>query len=234
MLLDLRWHWRAWRAQARWQHTRAAIQAWLAKAPAGFDELLLVGASAGWMMPADFLERFSRIDAIDFEWAAEPLFRLRHARVLRRHAIALTFHRTEALGNLDRLLAQHPRALVLFDNVLGQYTLTCRDAAVAEARLSALQQRLRARAWGSLHDALSGLGQHRPPGGEPAPLTLPPGAAWPDALLLQQVGAHGEWRDHLTRGVLTASAASVMIPWQLKPGYWHWLQAGWAGAEAAP
>ncbi len=230
VLFDLRWHLRAWRAQARWARTRAAIREGLVSAPEGFDELLLFGASAGWMMPDDFLARFRRIDAVDFEWAAAPLFKWRHAGVLREQGIDLRFHRTEALGALDRVLAEHPRALVLFDNVLGQYTLTCRDIALAEARLAEIQRRLHGRAWGSVHDALSGPGEARPVAGDPLPLPLAGGEPWPDQPLLRQVGAHGEWRDHLTRGLLPPSADSVMIPWQLTPGYWHWLQAGWVPA----
>lgn len=230
VLFDLRWHLRAWCAQARWAGTRAAIRGWLLTAPQGFDELLLFGASAGWMMPDDFLARFRRIDAVDFEWAAAPLFRWRHAAVIRERGITLAFHRCEAIGALDRLLAAHPRALVLFDNVLGQYTLTCRDLALAESRLADLQRRLRGRAWGSVHDALSGAGARLAPANEPAPVALAPGAAWPDQPLLRQVGARGEWRDHLTRGLLPPQAGSVMIPWPLAPGYWHWLQAGWVPA----
>jgi glycine betaine/proline transport system ATP-binding protein len=38
---------------------------------------------------------------------------------------------------IARALALRPQALVLFDNVLGQYTLTCRDAARAEADIGA-------------------------------------------------------------------------------------------------
>jgi hypothetical protein len=41
------------------------------------------------------------------------------------------------------------------------------------------------------------------------------------------VGGRGTWGDHLTRQVLPASATSTLIPWQITPGYWHWLQAGW-------
>ncbi len=227
-VLDLRWHLRAWRSQRRWARTREAIRQWLLSAPEGFDELLLFGASAGWMMPDDFLARFRRIDAVDFEWAASPLFRLRHAGVIRRQGIEVRFHRTEALANLEELLAIRPRALVLFDNVLGQYTLTCRDVALAERRLSALQRRLAGRAWGTLHDALSGPGDPLPLDREPAPIALAAGAAWPQASMLAPIGARGSWRDHLTRGVLPRVSASVMIPWQLTPGYWHWLQAGWA------
>lgn len=227
VLFDLRWHLRAWRAQTRWQRTRTAIRDWLLAGPDGFDELLLFGASAGWMMPDDFLARFRRITAVDFEWAAAPLFKWRHAGVIRDRGIAVEFVRTEAIAHLDALLAAHPRALVVFDNVLGQYTLTCRDVALAESRLREIQRRLRGRTWGSVHDALSGAGARLARADEPAPVPLPPGAAWPDQPLLRQVQATGEWRDHLTRGLLPGQVPSVMIPWQLTPGYWHWLQAGW-------
>lgn len=227
-VVDLRWHLRAWRSQQRWLHTREAIRQWLLTAPGGFDELLLIGASAGWMMPDDFLARFRRIDAVDFEWASAPLFRLRHAGVLRRERIALTFHHTEALSRLEELLALRPRALVVFDNVLGQYTLTCRDVALAESRLSDLQRRLAGRAWGSVHDALSGRGRRMALADEPTAASLRPGAPWPEDRLLAAVGASGEWRDHLTRAVLPAGAPSFLIPWQITPGYWHWLQAGWS------
>ena len=234
-ILDLRWHLRAWRSQRRWARTREAIRQWLLTAPDGFGELLLFGASAGWMMPDDFLARFRRIDAVDFEWAASPLFRLRHAGVIRRQRIEVAFHRTEALSRLEDLLSMRPRALVVFDNVLGQYTLTCRDVALAEERLAGLQKRLAGRAWGTVHDALSGQGRLLPLDDEPLPVPLAAGASWPEAALLGPIDARGDWRDHLTRGVLPAASASVMIPWQLTPGYWHWLQAGWvAPGPAAP
>ncbi|MEY2618338.1 MAG: hypothetical protein RL522_1340 [Pseudomonadota bacterium] len=174
-----------------------------------------------------FLARFRRIDAVDFEWAASPLFRLRHAGVILSRRIQVTFHRTEALDHLEDLLALRPQALVLFDNVLGQYTLTCRDIERAERTLSGLQRRLAGRAWGSLHDALSGPGGRLPAGDQPEPLALPAGAPWPDHKLLEQVGGRDTWREHLTRQVLPANVASTLIPWQLTPGYWHWLQAGW-------
>ncbi|MEY4711438.1 MAG: hypothetical protein RIS88_888 [Pseudomonadota bacterium] len=226
VLVDLRWHARALLAQARWRRTQIDIARWLAQAPGGFDDLLLFGASAGWMMDDAFLARFRRIDAVDFEWAASPLFRLRHAGTLLSRRIRVTFHRLEALDNLEHLLALRPQALVLFDNILGQYTLTCPDIARVERTLGGLQRRLRGRAWGSLHDALSGPGRRLRTGLQPASLALPAGAPWPDDHLLAQVGGQGTWRDHLTRQVLPA-AASTLIPWQLTPGYWHWLQAGW-------
>ena len=227
MVVDLHWHARALLGQARWRSTRSAIAQWLAQAPGGFDDLLLMGASAGWMMDGGFLARFRRIDAIDFDITASPLFRLRHARVLRQHHIDLRFHRLEALSSLEQMLALRPRALVLFDNVLGQYTLTCPDIAQAERTLGELQHRLQGRGWGSIHDALSGRGQRLTAGGEPPPLALAGGVPWPDANLLAQVGAQGTWREHLTRQLMPPGTACTLIPWQITPGYWHWLQAAW-------
>lgn len=227
VLFDLRWHARALLAQARWRRTRTDIANWLAQAPGGFDDLLLFGASAGWMMDDAFLARFRRIDAVDFEWAASPLFRLRHAGVILSRRIRVTFHRTEALDHLERLLDLRPQALVLFDNVLGQYTLTCRDIERAERTLSDLQRRLAGRTWGSIHDALSGPGRRLALQAQPASLALPAGAPWPDDDLLARVGGRDTWREHLTRQVFPTHSPSMLIPWQLTPGYWHWLQAGW-------
>ena len=139
----------------RWRRTRSAIAQWLAQAPGGFDDLLLLGASAGWMMDDAFLGRFRRIDAIDFEWASSPLFRLRHAGVIVSRRIRVTFHRVEALDHLEQLLALRPQALVLFDNVLGQYTLTCRDIERAERTLSDLPRRRRGLTCAPLHYSLS-------------------------------------------------------------------------------
>lgn len=226
-LLDLRWHLRAWQSQGRWARTRAAIAAWLAQAPAGHEDLLLFGASAGWMMDDAFLGRFRRIDAIDFEAAAGHLFKLRHQRVIRQKSLKVRFHQAEALSRLEEFLALRPQALVLFDNVLGQYTLTCRDIERAESTLAGLHPRLAGRAWGSLHDAISGPGQRLPQAREPSPIALNPGQPWPETRLLDEVGASGQWRDHLTRAVLPPEVASQLLPWQLTPGYWHWLQAGW-------
>ena len=234
-VFDFRWHLRALRSRARWQRTRDTIAAWLAQAPHGFDDLLLFGASAGWMMDDAFLSRFRRIDAVDFEWAAAPLFRLRHARVIREHRIEVRFHRVEALSGLEQMLALRPRALVLFDNVLGQYTLTCRDILRAERTLDGLKSRLRGRTWGSVHDAISGPGRRLALHEEPPAIQLAAGTPWPDQRLTDQVAGRDTWRDHLTRTVLPAQVPSVLIAWQLTPGYWHWLQAGWsAEGPAAP
>lgn len=228
--LDLRWHLRAWRSQSRWTRTRAAIADWLAQAPEGHEDLLLFGASAGWMMDDAFLARFRRIDAVDFESASGPLFKLNHRGVIARHRIEVRFHDAEALSRLEELLAMRPQALVLFDNVLGQYTLTCRDVARAEATLSEVSHRLAGRNWGSVHDAISGPGRVLDIAREPVPLALRPGQAWPDDFLLDAVGGTGQWRDHLTRAVLPTTSESRLLPWQLAPGYWHWLQAGWVRA----
>ncbi len=229
--LDARWHLRAATAGARWRSTRAALATFLAQAPRGHRMLLLVGPSAGWLMDRAFLARFDRIDAVDVEWAAAPLFRLRHGHAVWRRGARLRFQRREALSALPEMLAAYPQALVLFDNVLGQYTLTCRDLQLAESRLADLQRQLAGRAWGSIHDALSGEGAACAPGAEPPVQALAPGQPWPDARLLDLVQARGgEWTDHLTRGVLPATVPSWLVPWQLVPGRWHWLQAGWVPA----
>ncbi len=64
------WHWLAWRSQARWAPTSLAIEAWLMQqaqafkpqAVEGQPSLLLIGASAGWMMSSRWLSQFARVD----------------------------------------------------------------------------------------------------------------------------------------------------------------------------
>jgi hypothetical protein len=48
--------------------------------------------------------------------------------------------------------------------------------------------------------------------------------------LLQSVGAHTAWSDHLTQVVLPAHTSTHLMPWAFRPNYWHWLQAGWVNA----
>jgi hypothetical protein len=45
--------------------------------------------------------------------------------------------------------------------------------------------------------------------------------------LLQQSKAQGVWNDHCTSGVFAPDTPTCLMPWEFRPGYWHWLQAGW-------
>ena len=78
----LHWHVRAWLAQSRWAQTRADIENWLLAHPAPTDHLMLIGASAGWMMSTPWLSRFKTVQTWDIDPLAAPLFRWRHGKAL--------------------------------------------------------------------------------------------------------------------------------------------------------
>jgi hypothetical protein len=116
----LLWHWRAWQRQPQWQGACDDIGQWLAQVQPVSQELLIIGASAGWMMPVRWLQGFKKITTFDIDRWAGPLFRWRHGRPLQASGTELTCCTCDALTPLDAVLRTHPQAAVLFDNVLGQ------------------------------------------------------------------------------------------------------------------
>jgi len=234
------WHWHAWRHQAQWTDTCKDIALWLGempKSPSKSDELLILGASAGWMMPSNWLQGFARVTTFDLDRWAAPLFRRRHGAALRASGTALQCHTTDALTELDTVLQTHPRALVLFDNVLGQLRFHTPAVDEASARIAHIAKRLRGRRWGSVHDAFSGRSLRRPGAQWPAmqrslqAARTSEGKAAERAVALgrfsHQLQAQGEWLDHLTDQIFPVGTPVHHIAWPYRPGYCHWLQAGW-------
>ena len=227
----MNWHLHAQQSLPRWQPTLQEIQNFLLSLRISQRHLILIGGSAGWMMPTAWLAQFERIDAYDIDPLAPALFGWRHGRTLRRQGVTLHHHRLDALTHLENILAQHPNACVWFDNVLGQHRYRVRDEAQVEKDLKALRLRLAGRSWGSLHDVLSGPTDGHTP------------AVWQHRLaptqrmnadftqsLLHSVGANGVWQDHQTEHVLPEGTETVWIAWAFRPTHWHWLQAGWVSA----
>jgi hypothetical protein len=146
----LRYHWRAWRDRALWQPFVREIAAWLSEWRPG-GELLVIGPSAGYTLPSEWLLQFREIHAYDLDPLASLLWRHR----------PLLFHRVNVFWNkgrlsfveLDRILNAHPGASLLFSNVLGQVLLEG-EASESEWQkyLLDLRQRLANREWASYHD----------------------------------------------------------------------------------
>ena len=61
------WHWQAWRSQAKWKPTVDLLEAWLQlqTKEKSSDSLVIIGASAGWMMPTDWLCQFKEVHTFD-------------------------------------------------------------------------------------------------------------------------------------------------------------------------
>ena len=232
----LNWHGHAWQSRQRWQPTMAGLASFLQTVPdSTHPHLVLLGGSAGWMMPTAWLQRFARIDAYDIDPFAPWLFGCLHGAALRQAGVQLHHHRCDVLTHLETILAEHPAACLWFDNMLGQHRYRVRDEVRTEQELKALPQRLAGRTWGSVHDLYSGA--------SPLPLDATRFAHMQrpsiradqvDARfmqqLLQQSQAQGVWNDHCTAVVFPASTSTWLMPWEFRPGYWHWLQAGWVHA----
>ena len=228
----LNWHMHAFQSQKRWQPTVTHIEHFLVRCQPRHTHLLLMGCSAGWMMPTTWLTHFTQIDAYDIDPLAQHLFNWRHGRALRQSQTQIRHHRQDALAHLPEILATHPQASIWFDNMLGQHRYRIRDEVQVEQDLCALKTILTGRDWGSVHDLLSG----------PTLATRAQNSRLQDIRhnvyprdmdaafnqsLVQSLQAQGVWFDHLTSHVFADDAATVLIPWEFKPHYWHWLQAGW-------
>ena len=98
----LHWHWRAWRAGARWDSARSDIENWLLSHTLESDHLILIGASAGWMMSDAWLSRFKTVDTWDIDPLAAMMFKWRHARVLRQQGVHLQCHTSDAITQIGR------------------------------------------------------------------------------------------------------------------------------------
>ena len=228
------WHWQAWRSEKAWAPTVDAIETWLLAqtTPATPSTLLLIGASAGWMMPHNWLRQFKEIHTFDIDPLAGYLFKWRHGKKLQTHGVNLACHTQNALADLPALLKTHPQACVFFDNVLGQLRFNSIDIKLVEKNMTRCVQALKGREWGSVHDRMSG-----PVSGELA-LSLAKGAALPQTSghldkgedaqkWLTSIQAQSPWLDHLTGKVFEREVAVHNMAWAFKPNYWHWLQAGW-------
>jgi len=241
----LNWHVHAARSLQRWLHTRELIAAFLAQVRPAQEHLLLIGCSAGWMLPTPWLQRFKRIDVYDIDPLVPFLFGLRHGRHLKKQGVSVHYHRTDAIANLPALLKTHPLACLWFDNVLGQVGFRLGDEDMAERQLGQLKAMLKGRAWGSLHDVYSGpIDPVLPlPAFESVSYSRLDDLAEEQAqvrlgltvmshanaaqALLARLNATGVWHDHATQTVFAANTATTMMPWAFKPRYWHWLQAAW-------
>ena len=241
----LRWHARAFmNRKTLWQPARLAIADWLVQTRPANKHLLLIGGSAGWMMSSAWLQQFQRIDLYDLDPLAELLFRLNHGHALSLAGTKLTFHRRDAIQDLEILLSQHPSASIFFDNVLGQLRFRTEDDDQAEQALEKFYRRLHKRDWGSIHDLYSGpvksdvlsasqsLSFQGLQTAEGLSVEGLQGAA-AQSTLLRAVSASGNWMDHFTSAVFPTGLALNVMSWSFSSNYCHWLQAGWVSTSVS-
>jgi len=192
--------------------------------------LIVVGCSAGWMLNTDWLARFECVHTWDIDPLAKPLFAWRHGRKLRRLGIEWVHHHGDAMQALPQLVRDYPRALIWFDNVLGQLRFLTHDGQAVERQLRQLRLTLNSVHWGSVHDRLSGPAD--PPTGSVLPLPWHGKAGLSDSAprtqtWLRQLHALSPWGDHLTREVFPPGTPTLNLAWAIAPRHHHWLEAGW-------
>jgi hypothetical protein len=226
------WHWQAWRSQKTWAPTVDALETWLfaQTSDTSRSTLLIIGASAGWMMPNTWLCQFKEVHTYDIDPFAARLFRWRHGSNLQAQGIQLNCHTQNALTNLPALLAAHPKASLFFDNILGQLRFNSSDIHSVEKNIARIVKIVKGREWGSVHDRMSGPVSHL----QPSPhhqAQLPETAGHLDSeqaqKWLSRMQAQSPWLDHLTGNVFSNEIPVHNFAWAFKPNYWHWLQAGW-------
>jgi hypothetical protein len=157
------YHFRAWRYHSTlWRPFQLALKSWLEESwsPPLDQSLLLIGPSAGWCLPLDFLARFPKVIARDLDPLALALLKRR------AKAAKIEVETQDGLGILDhppgRSLKEwieqpeHQGASLLFCNLWGQIYF---DDTI-ESRLPPwkreLEQILEGRNWASFFDRLSG------------------------------------------------------------------------------
>lgn len=237
------WHWRAWQAQSRWAATTQQIAQWLSGVSPGSTELLLIGASGGWMMSSAWLQRFRCVRAFDLDRWSAPVFRYRHGAALQQSRTKLEYQQLDAMRYLPQLLRTYPEAFVLFDNVLGQLRFVHNRLDAAEAQLHAITRMLRGREWASVHDAYSGRIAPSAWGAQAVPHLGPlqtvrqrsvagalPQFSTAERRWCAQMGVKGAWLDHLTAGIFPAGTPIQHMAWPFSREYRHWLQAAWVRA----
>jgi len=229
------WHWhaRAWRSKSRWAPACAQISDWLMAQDMPRQQLVLIGASAGWMLPRAWLAQFAHVHAWDIDPWAKPLLDVRHGRQLRRQGTGVHLHTGDGLALLPELVRRMPGAFFWFDNVLGQLRFTGTPLKEIGHRLAQIQHQMAGVAWGSVHDRMSGphLAGRALPQARMAragwTMESSQGQAW-----LHSMGALSPWLDHLTEQVLPPDTPVQYTAWPFKPGYAHWLEMGWCKPPA--
>jgi hypothetical protein len=135
-------------ADAYWDQHREGVGKFLSDWNPRSKNLLLIGSSAGYSLPTDWLKGFELVTAYEPDPIARVIFE-------KRHGIRPCWIRTRfPFPDFSILETEANRgAAILFCNLMGQ--LQIRNA--GEFRLKMLRH-LKDREWASYHDALSGAG----------------------------------------------------------------------------
>jgi hypothetical protein len=222
------WHARAWRHQRLWAPTTRQIQDWCLQTAPDAERLVVIGASAGWMISDAWLTRHREVETWDIDPWAQRLFEWRHGKTLRAAGVRWTHHQGDAWQHSAAWLRARHESVYWFDNVLGQLRFAL-PMATARERIESVKHQMRGTRWGSVHDRYSGPMAHTTeadakPWRSNSGIDLEDRAAqnW-----LCDWGAQAPWLDHLTEGVFQTGTPVLNLGWPIQPRFGHWLELGW-------
>lgn len=211
------WHWRALWRRRYWMDFIDAVAAELDLWHPPQQKLLLLGPSAGWCLPSDFLARYKEINAIDLDPLAERIFRFNHGRALNNAGTKLAFSLDNIFTSFDAILERFSDHAILFPNMLGQHLYHVADTDAARVEIEAVKEKLASRYWASIHDRLSGKIRS----GAPLPVPFSTREALTPESLAIKLGLTGEWVDHLTTHVLPEGTERRLVGWRLLDNWMH-------------
>lgn len=214
---SLPYHLRAWLwRRSLWAPFHAEVRRWLTDWRPENSHLVLIGPSGGYALSLQFLERFQHIHVLE----PDPLARW----ILRRRFPQIHFNPQDSRylarpGGFAQLAENHPDAVFLFCNLLGQELQGQPPGFDRAAWLAELEPALAGRAWASWHDLVS---SRRMPERQ---MHLHLERAQPLETLLAQWWQGGtlEIVDHATTGLCSDAPRNYAI-WHLAPHAWHLIE----------
>ncbi len=142
------YHLRAYRFKEQyWSDHLAGVNGFLKSWNPRAKSLILIGPSAGYSLPTEWLSRFDSLTAFEPDRIARMLFERRHGVRPKWVRKKFPFGSADPFGVLDA----HADSAILFCNILGQL-----EFPNLGKMSQTLQHRMKNREWASYHDALSG------------------------------------------------------------------------------
>jgi hypothetical protein len=186
--------------------------------------LLLIGPSAGYSLPTEFLRRFDEIFAVDPDRLAPYFFKKNH-RKLNVHWRQQDYFKDKKkqfnLEGLQDLLSEYKDSAVLFCNMWGQFPLIYPDFRII-AESKDLSQLLAGREWASYHDKLSApmvpTGDIKELDGSKEPASNEKLAGYYAKYPM------GPLSEHATERLFQAGEFNYFW-WQVRPGFFHIIEA---------
>lgn len=158
-----RYHWRALKyGNNLWHPYKLHVAEFLKQWSPPNEELIIVGPSAGYSLPLDWLTRFRSLEILEPDPIARVVFNARAQYSGLQNKLKLSpddlFIANPSLESFHSYLTNRPHAAILFTNFLGQVPLLFEHSGATD-RLTQFQAQLgnvlNHRTWASYHDYFS-------------------------------------------------------------------------------